>query len=124
MNIMVIGGWEKESDLFLSIKATNIGSKKTTITNALVCSYDNWWQLVIDKPTWNAIFVHSDRAQPLPYVLDVGHDFFSRATQTAELEDRIKSKYFYAGVSHSFDRKPRLVRVKYVEPKRQETLTR
>jgi hypothetical protein len=118
MNMLILGGsHEEESKTFLIVRATNIGSKKTTITNVLVTSYANIWQRLLRRPNWTAVFNNVGNNFPIPYVLDVGHDFMSRADQ-ADLVDRIRDTYFYAGIAHSSAEKPVMVRVKYSEPKR------
>ena len=100
----------------LIVRATNIGSKKTTITNVLVFSYTNIWQRFRRRPAWTAVFNNVGNNFPVPYVIDVGHDFMSKADQ-ADLVSRIRDTYFYAGIAHSSAKKPVMVRVKYTEPK-------
>ena len=117
MNMLIIGGTsEEEGKLFLVVRATNVGSKKTTITNVLISSYDNIWQRVRNRPSFTAVFNNVGGAYPIPYVLDVGHNFSSKADQ-AGLVEKIRDAYFYAGVAHSFAKKPVMVRVKYSDPK-------
>jgi hypothetical protein len=60
-----------------------------------------------------AVVNNTEPAFPVPYVLNVGHNFMSKADQ-ADLVDRIRDTYFYAGVQHSFSI---MVRVKYDKPK-------
>ena len=44
MNMLVIGGSaDEEKKFFLIVRGTNVGSKKTTITNVVILSYDNIW---------------------------------------------------------------------------------
>ena len=117
MNMLIIGGYgEDEDKMFLIVRATNVGGKKTTITNVLIFSYKNLWEYSRNKPSFTAIFNNTEPAFPLPYVLDVGHNFMNKADQ-AELTARIRDTYFYAGVQHSFSEKPVMVRVKYSETK-------
>jgi hypothetical protein len=117
MNMLVIGGYpsEDEKKRFLIVRATNVGSKKTTITNVVIFSFKSRWQVLRDRPAWTAMFNNTTSSHPLPYVLDVGHNFSSRADQSG-LVEKIRETYFYAGVEHSFSKKPVLVRVKYREP--------
>ena len=118
MNMLIIGGAvEEESKTFLIVRATNIGSKKTTITNVLIISYDNIWHRFRNRPTFTAVFNNVGGSYPVPYVLDVGHNFSSMADQ-AGLVEKIRDAYFYAGVAHSFAKKPVMVRVKYSEPEK------
>jgi hypothetical protein len=118
MNMMIIGGSaEEEAKRFLIVRATNVGSKQTTITNVLICSYKNAWQLLRKRPSFNAIFNNVGNSYPVPYVLEVGNNFSSRADQ-ADLIDKLRDTYFYAGVQHSFVEKPVMVRVKYSDPKK------
>jgi hypothetical protein len=57
MNMLIIGGTpEEESKTFLIVRATNVGSKKTTITNVLIISYDNIWRRVRNRPSFTAVF--------------------------------------------------------------------
>jgi hypothetical protein len=49
--------------------------------------------------------------------MEVGNNFSSRADQ-ADLIDKLRDTYFYAGVQHSFVEKPVMVRVKYSDPKK------
>jgi len=120
MNMLIIGGSpEEESKTFLIVGATNVGSKKTTITNILIISYDNIWQRFRNRPSSTAIFNNVGGWYPIPYVLDVGHNFSSKADQ-AGLVGKIRDSYFYAGVAHSFAKKPVMVRVKYSEPEKRE----
>jgi len=118
MNMLIIGGYGEEDDkMFLVVRATNIGGKRTTITNVLILSYKNFWEWLRNRPSFTAIFNNTEPAFPLPYVLDVGHNFMNKADQ-AELTGRIRDTYFYAGVEHSFSKKPVMVRLKYSEPKK------
>ncbi len=117
MNMLVIGGGaDEEKKSFLIVRGTNVGSKKTTITNVVILSYDNIWQRFRNKPTWSAVFNNQGGDYPIPYVLNVGHDFMSKADQV-DLVSRIRDTYFYAGIAHSSANKPVMVRVKYTEPK-------
>jgi hypothetical protein len=116
MNMLIMGGSaEEESKVFLIVDPTNIGSKKTTITNVLVLSYANGWRRFRKRPNWTAVFNNVGGTYPVPYVLDVGHNFSSKADQV-ELVEKIRDTYFYAGVAHSFANVPVLVRVKYSDP--------
>lgn len=118
MNMLILGGTaDHESKTFLIVRATNVGSKKTTITNVLVISYDNFWQRLRKRPSFTAVFNNVGGSYPIPYVLDVGHNFSSQADQ-AGFVARIRDTYFYAGVAHSFAKKPVMVRVKYSDPKK------
>jgi hypothetical protein len=118
MNMLIIGGYGDDDDkMFLIVRATNIGGKKTTITNVLIFSYKSVWEYLRNRPSFTAIFNNTEPAFPLPYVLDVGHDFMNKADQS-ELTERIRDTYFYAGVQHSFSDKPVMVRVKYSDPKK------
>jgi hypothetical protein len=117
MNMLIIGGSSvEESKTFLIVRATNIGAKKTTITNVLIYAYDNIWQRIRKRPSFCAVFNGVGGPYPIPYVLDVGYNFSGQADQ-AELVDRIRDTYFYAGVQHSFAEKPVMVRVRYSKPK-------
>jgi hypothetical protein len=62
------------------------------------------------------VFNNQGGDYPIPYVLNVGHDFMSKADQV-DLVSRIRDTYFYAGIAHSSANKPVMVRVKYTEPK-------
>jgi hypothetical protein len=105
MNMLIIGGIaEEESKTFLIVRATNIGSKKTTITNVIVLSYANCWQRFRNRPSFTAVFNNVGGSYPIPYVLDVGHNFSSMADQ-AGLVEKIRDAYFYAGVAHSFSKR-------------------
>jgi hypothetical protein len=116
MNMLIIGGTpEEESKTFLIVRATNVGSKKTTITNVLIISYDNIWRRVRNRPSFTAVFNNVGGSYPIPYVLDVGHNFSSMADQ-AGLVEKIRDTYFYAGVAHSFAKKAVMVRVRYSDP--------
>jgi hypothetical protein len=118
MNMLIIGGTaEEESKTFLVVRAANVGSKKTTITNVIIFSYKNIWQLIRKRPSFTAVFNNVGGSYPIPYVLDVGHNFSSQADQ-AGLVEKIRDTYFYAGVAHSFAKKPVMVRVKYSDPKK------
>jgi hypothetical protein len=118
MNMIVIGGTaEEESKTYLIVRATNIGREKTTITNVLILSYKTLWQRFRKRPSFTAVFNNVGGWYPVPYVLDVGHNFSSKADQ-ADLVERIRDTYFYAGVEHSFSKKPVMVRVKYSDPKK------
>ena len=99
------------------VRATNVGSKKTTITNVLIVSYDNIWQRLRRRPAVTAVFNNVGGNYPIPYVIDVGHDFSSRADQDG-LVKRIRDTYFYAGIAHSSAKKPVMVRVKYSDPEK------
>jgi hypothetical protein len=117
MNMLIIGGTaEEESKTFLIVRATNVGSKKTTITNVIIMSYENAWKRLRRKPSFTAVFNNVGGSYPIPYVLDVGHNFSSQADQNG-LVEKIRDHYFYAGVAHSFSKKPVMVRVKYSDPK-------
>ena len=75
MNMLVIGGGaDEEKKSFLIVRGTNVGSKKTTITNVVILSYDNIWQRFRNKPTWSAVFNNQGGDYPIPYVLNVGHE--------------------------------------------------
>src|SRR5258707_272456 len=78
---------------FLVVRATNVGSKKTIITNVLVISYKNIWQRLRRRPSFTAIFNNVGGSYPIPYVLDVGHNFSSQADQ-AGLVEKIRDTYF------------------------------
>ena len=106
------GGADEEKKSFLIVRGTNVGSKKTTITNVVILSYDNIWQRFRNKPTWSAVFNDQGGDYPIPYVLNVGHDFMSKADQV-DLVSRIRNTYFYAGIAHSSANKPVMVRVKF-----------
>jgi hypothetical protein len=54
---------------------------------------------------------NTNRLIQLTYVLDVGRNFMNRADQ-AQLLELIRDTHFYAGVAHSFAKKPVMVRVK------------
>ena len=72
MNMLVIGGGaDEEKKSFLIVRGTNVGSKKTTITNVVILSYDNIWQRFRNKPTWSAVFNNQGGDYPIPYVLNV-----------------------------------------------------
>jgi hypothetical protein len=118
MNMLVIGGLttEQQRQKFLIVGVTNVGSKQTTITNVLIHSYESAWRLFRRRPNWTAVFNNVGGVQPIPYVLDVGHNFSSKADQSL-LVEKIRDTYFYAGVQHSFSQKPVMVRVKYSDPK-------
>jgi hypothetical protein len=103
MNMLVIGGFptDDEKKLYLIVRATNVGSKKTTVTNVVIFSFNSLWQRLRGRPAWAAVFNNTDPSYRLPYILDVGHNFSSRADQTG-LVEKIRDTYFYAGVEHSF----------------------
>jgi hypothetical protein len=111
MNMLVIGGtFEEEHTTFLIVRATNVGAKKTTITNVLIISYDTIWRRFRYRPSFTAVFNNVGGSHSIPYVLDVGHNFSAKADQ-AGLIEKIRGTYFYAGVAHSFATKPVMVRV-------------
>jgi hypothetical protein len=101
---------------YIVVNAVNVGTADTTITHVVAFTFANRLQYWRRKQRKAFIVNHASHAQPIPYVLEVGRQFMSLASQTSEMEELSRTDLLYIGVIHASGAKPVFARVKPIEP--------
>jgi len=95
---------------FIVVSVNNIGSNKTTITHLLGEYYSILFNKLIIKPI--SVFIVVDPAiSRIPHVLEPGEQWQGLIEQNENVENMIRTGYFYCGIHYLFSRKPALKRI-------------
>ena len=100
-NSLVVGDPARKGKRFISVKATNVGDRPTTITNLVLQHYKNYFNMLRRKPSTSMIVIDPNTSQPIPYILQPGGLWQGLAIQDLELEDLSRNGYLVCGLCHS-----------------------
>lgn len=100
-NTLVVGDPTRKGQKFISVNATNVGDRPTTITNLVLQHYKNYFNMLRRKPSTSMFIVSPSTTQPIPYILQPGDVWQGLSIQNSELEDLAKDGYLVCGLCHS-----------------------
>ena len=98
----------EDKTVYVLVKATNIGTAKTTITHLSICTYSSRWKEWLDRPDdqQGIIMTPHPLPSPMPYPLDVGDIWTGLIINDDRLKEMGAGKRLYCQVSHSGGKKP------------------
>src|SRR4030043_2032814 len=100
-NSLVVGDPARKGKKFISVNATNVGDRPTTITNLVLQHYKNYFNMLRRKPSTSMVVIEPSTSQPIPYILQPGGVWQGLVIQDSELEDLSKDGYLVCGLCHS-----------------------
>ncbi len=100
-NSLVVGDPVREGKKFISVNATNVGDRPTTITNLVLQHYKNYFNMLRRKPSISMVVLKPSTSQPIPYILQPGGVWQGLVPQDSELEDLSKDGHLVCGLCHS-----------------------
>jgi hypothetical protein len=103
-------GLEPEKNVSLSV--TNVGEKKTTITNVAMYCYKTFWDWLLRRESDLLIVVRFVSDVPTPASLDVGDTWDGLFRQSEEVQAMLDSFRCYIGVQDMVKGKSVVVRIK------------
>lgn len=114
-NMVVMGGSPllKDDNTYISVRVTNTGDQKTTITNLVGVYYDSFLKKALGKGAKHFIILNPALASaPLPFGIGPGEQWSGSVIQTQELEERSRNGFLYVGVGHTSSKEFALARVR------------
>lgn len=95
--MIVLGGAVPDPKTYISVTASNVGDRPTTITNMGGMYFDSWWRAyVVRRKSDQAFIVHQpSQAQRLPYRFEVGGQWIGLADQTDDIVQMAKDGYLF-----------------------------
>jgi hypothetical protein len=97
-NKVVVGyaGFD-ESQTYISMTASNVGDRPTTITNCGGMIFDSWWRAYVTRRNAFKAFVvlQPSVAQRVPYRLEVGAQWLGLLDQTDDLVRDAQNRYLF-----------------------------
>jgi hypothetical protein len=105
---------------YVAVRVANQGSLTCEVTHLVLLSHSNAfnrWRGKNNGAAFVADPVSSVTQCRLPFTLEPGKQFMGMIEQTAELEDWSRRENLYAGVIHSLNRRPYLMRIEPIQPK-------
>ena len=94
----MLGGPMPDPKTYVSITASNVGDRPTTITNLGGMYFDSWWRayVVRRKSTKAFIITQPSQAQRIPYRFEVGDQWIGLADQTDDIVQMAKDGYLFS----------------------------
>ena len=117
-NMRISGDENLEGKKLITIQATNIGDRPTTLQKLGFTYYANWWSLVLLSwlfgPPVHYLIKNPglDPGRKLPLRLDVGDVWDAFTFQTSEMDKMLAGGVVYAFLYASHRRNPIRVRIK------------
>lgn len=103
-NFIIIGDLVPDPNKYISVRISNIGDRKTTLTNLGFEFYSAKW---IGRRNVKFFIAHNPLTpNPLPFVFEAGEEWSARVIQTEELEQMARSGYLYCVVYYTDKEKP------------------
>lgn len=93
----ILGGLEPDPKTYVSVTASNVGDRPTTITNLGGIYFESWWRAYVlrRKPKAAFIITQPSQAQRIPYRFEVGEQWIGLADQTDEIVQMAKDGYLF-----------------------------
>lgn len=112
-NMHRVGGAQKDPKTYLSVTASNVGDRATTITNLGGMYFDSWWRAYGRRRKAAKAFIITEpsQAQRIPYRFEVGDQWIGLADQTDEIEQMANDGYLFLILYTSAGRRGHRVRV-------------
>ena len=91
------GGLEPGPKTYVSVTASNVGDRPTTITNLGGMYFESWWRAYVlrRKPKAAFIIIQPSQAQRIPYRFEVGEQWIGLADQTDDIVQMAKDGYLF-----------------------------
>jgi len=91
------GGPVPDPNTYVSVTASNVGDRATTITNLGGMYFDSWWRAYIVRRNAKEAFIVSQPSdgQRLPYRFEVGDQWIGLAEQTDDIVRMTKDGYLF-----------------------------
>lgn len=93
----ILGGLEPDPKTYVSVTASNVGDRPTTITNLGGMYFESWWRAYVlrRKPKTAFIITQPSQAQRIPYRFEVGEQWIGLADQTDDIVQMAKDGYLF-----------------------------
>lgn len=105
-------GYSKENT-YIFVEATNVGNRKTTLTNLCGYYHENLFKKITkQKPKYSFVVATPLSNQRIPYPLAPGEIWTGSILQNEDVEKMVNEGFFYVGLAHSSSSKPVYKRVK------------
>ncbi len=93
----MLGGLEPDPKTYVSVMASNVGDRPTTITNLGGMYFRSWWGAYIVRRKADEAFIiaQPSQAQPIPYRFEVGEQWIGLADQTDDIVRMAKDGYLF-----------------------------
>jgi len=119
-NMQLLGGYPKDENTYISVRATNSGDASTTIENMGFIYYKNWWHRVFHRPEQQFVVSNPGDGFPLPHTLPAGAIWDGRAIQDSKIEDLAASGILMCWLSFSHLKRPKCRPVKFRKARKVE----
>jgi hypothetical protein len=93
-NMLYHDGTRTHDKRRLAIVVQNRGGKPTTLTLLGAESYHSLWHRLLRKPSSAFIITRPETGQPIPYTLEVGHEWTGMVIQTEEMESKVGRRLY------------------------------
>ena len=111
-NMLIIGDPIREGKTYVSVKATNIGTQATTLSNLGMLFYKSKWNRLNSKQDKAMIITNPGIPHPIPHILEPGRVWDGLILQNEEVENMAKDGILEAALYCSHARKPLRARIK------------
>ena len=111
--MQILNDPQRHGKTYISVKAANVGSSPTTITNLALAYYKNSWDRLRRKPANNFVAISPEitPAHALPHILQVGEEWTGLIEQDAKLAEMAKNGLLYADIHHAVGDRPARSRI-------------
>jgi len=97
----MVGGGQIDPKTYVSVTATNLGDRATTITNLGFLYYNSWASLLRKKADEAFIIPMPSQTQMLPYRFEAGAQWIGICDQDDSVMQMIRDGYLYVVLYHS-----------------------
>lgn len=99
----IVGGYQVDSNKYVSVVAVNLGDRTTTITNLGFEYYGSWFKAHIRRNNADQAFIVTtpSQNQMIPYRFEAGDQWVGLALQDDAIVQMIRDGYLFVVLYHS-----------------------